>query len=797
MMKTVEDDVEDMMDFSLSHHMENEEVSTRSSLRIAKSEDRWVRYWRIMLMLVLLAVAVGVSVTVFLVFQQKEEDDFHRAYEDHAKKILGSFKRNAVMRLSAVESLAVGIASSAKAQGQVWPNVTFPDFEQRVRYVLDLAWMISLQFYPIVQPATLDGYNAFTVANQGWLQEGLDWQEANRNGNFNETFENAILPAPLRSMTRIPNKVRQWPRGQRPLPPNGPYIPLWQICPVFPAWSGISHNSYGQPTRRPYWDQLLENQEPLVTTAFDYTNTSNPATAGKLASLMLYSNRRELAFEYEAGPVSDFYWPIFEEDGGPLVGALSGYVYWQVYFENILPGDAQGMMAVLENNEVCGGQSFTYLINGPSATYIGPGDLSEPEYHEWKRETGFGAFLNSYDDDKCHYNVKIYPSKQMEDGFTTSGPMIFAIIVAATFVFTSCVFLGYDSFVEVRQKAVMKTAVQSTEVVNTLFPEPVRNRLFDESTNKAPPQNFHSTDLEQPAAEKEDAIADLYENCTVFFADIAGFTAWSGNNREPKDVFKLLEALYGVFDKIAAKRAVFKVETIGDCYLAITGVPKPQKDHAVIMAKFAAECMTAMNQIIHNELIHSLGADTADLQMRVGIHSGPVTAGVLRGERARFQLFGDTVNTASRMESNGLAGRIQASMSTTELLIAAGKKEWLEEREGGIEAKGKGRLRTFWVTPRSSRSSIGQRSVRSSDNGHLGNAVIRPPGATEATEDELVSSSENGPGDNAAFRSPGTTDEISAAPGSGPVDNAAVLSPGTTDEVAFADESPSWDGESC
>ena len=118
-------------------------------------------------------------------------------------------------------------------------------------------------------------------------------------------------------------------------------------------------------------------------------------------------------------------------------------------------------------------------------------------------------------------------------------------------------------------------------------------------------------------------------------------TSWS-SKRTPIEVFELLEALYGAFDAIANQRNVFKVETIGDCYVAVTGLPNPQEDHAVLMVKFARSCLVKMNQIVQ-DLKETLGDDTADLQMRIGLHSGPVTAGVLRGEKSRFQLFGDTV----------------------------------------------------------------------------------------------------------------------------------------------------------
>ena len=138
--------------------------------------------------------------------------------------------------------------------------------------------------------------------------------------------------------------------------------------------------------------------------------------------------------------------------------------------------------------------------------------------------------------------------------------------------------------------------------------------------------------------------------------------------------------------------------------MAVVGLPQPRKDHAIGMARFANDVLVKSSEVFHC-LEVTLGPGTSRLNMRLGLHSGPVTAGVLRGEKGRFQLFGDTVNTAARMESNSAPGKIHCSKDTADLLSAGGKSQWISERTDKIIAKGKGEMTTYWVCVRSSDDS--------------------------------------------------------------------------------------------
>ena len=180
------------------------------------------------------------------------------------------------------------------------------------------------------------------------------------------------------------------------------------------------------------------------------------------------------------------------------------------------------------------------------------------------------------------------------------------------------------------------------------------------------------------------AIVDSYAHVTVLFADIVGFTAFS-QGVSPEVLVGVLNDLFTRFDHIAEHRGLEKIKTIGDCYMAAAGLPVVVSDHADRAAHMSLDMLNA---------IHDFNATSPyPLNIRIGISTGAAVAGVIGKSKFLYDLWGDVVNTASRMESHGLAGRIQISDATQQALIHS----FSLEHRGVIDIKGKGEMSTWFL----------------------------------------------------------------------------------------------------
>ena len=182
-------------------------------------------------------------------------------------------------------------------------------------------------------------------------------------------------------------------------------------------------------------------------------------------------------------------------------------------------------------------------------------------------------------------------------------------------------------------------------------------------------------------------IAESFAEATVLFADIVGFTQLAATI-PPTEIVNLLNQVFTAFDQLAEVHGLEKIKTIGDAYMVVGGVPLPRSDHASAIAAMALD----MQQAIQNTILET----GQPLNIRIGINSGPVVAGVIGIKKFIYDLWGDTVNIASRMESHGITGCIQVAESTYTLL----RDLYHFEPRGTIEVKGKGMMRTYLLTGR-------------------------------------------------------------------------------------------------
>lgn len=703
--------------------------------RLGKRETENVNKLRYVVLGILLAAAIGISVLVYYITRSAENEEISTQFEAAAGRIQEAFRAIRTERIGTLSNMGVAAIAHGVDHSRDWPFVSLSFYQQRAFAAKANSGALQVSIAPWVQQSDRALWEEYVVSDEAevdWIELSLDYQDTVGLSQFIRDYGTTFRgPIPEGQLLRDPYPIQRLNGFETaPIPDSasGEYLPFWEMSP-FLSFRDVNVNLYEEgDIRGVYGNQSLAEAAivmgEMVTAPPGDINSFIKETSDYA---QLLSIDAETMVEYQGDPLTYVFVPVFDsfEDDRKPIALLVGLFHWGNLLSDVLE-EQKGIDVVLRNT--CS-EPFTYRLEGPEVVPRGPGDLHESKYDSSGEDTAFlevGRVADGtktgigFADRDCNYYLSIYPSDSFAQSYREPIPAILVSSVAAVFVFAILMFFVYDRLVERRQSLVLRKAVQSTAIVSSLFPKTVRERLM-ESSHLTPENNNNKTLMGfreraraskkggnsasvVPPALKENGelddddgppIADLFPNCTVLFADIAGFTAWS-STRDPAQVFTLLQNLYKAFDRVAMRRRVFKVETIGDSYVAVTGLPEPQADHAIIMAKFAKDCLQKMHEVTRALEIR-LGPDTNDLSMRIGMNSGQVTGGVLRGDRARFQLFGDTVNTAARMESTGERGRIQLSQSSADLLVLAGKEHWIQARSDQVAAKGKGLLQTYWL----------------------------------------------------------------------------------------------------
>eukprot|EP00934_Nitzschia_sp_Nitz4_P005403 Nitzschia sp. Nitz4//scaffold296_size27349//382//4345//NITZ4_008196-RA/size27349-snap-gene-0.39-mRNA-1//1//CDS//3329546261//5393//frame0 len=662
--------------------------------KFSREDTKKIQTWRFVIFGVLAATAVAVTVTTLKLLRDREDQRFIDAFDKFGDAVGQSARLHQKILRNSFKMLADTLAVDAVNSGTPFPYYNNDYYEIHAGIALNHTGAEFVTVFPLVEEEERETWlNYSTEYHSEWARAG----HMIKYGNLDRLDESNYVPAMLQHTEE---------EGWVPDDEWYEYWPMWLYSPPPVQYGAVNWNLINVPDYENIITAMrVLDGEALISPVRKSVSTGTAFTE---------EEHDQMHSRLKTGSSSDYphsfvWFPIYEKPdntSSKLVATLGAGFAWDVSLRDLLPEDVKGVIAVLSNN--CN-QTYTFEISGSDAFFLGYEDLHESKYDWMMHYSELSLLSHPLSDEThghCEYSLEIYPSSKFAAVYDSSTPEVFSAVVFGTFFLVLVVFVVYDRLVYQRNIRLVQNAARSNAVVSSLFPAKIREKLLEQQEIKQQQQqqqtqlgtkskmkNFLTGGLDNQAGCKP--LADLFLETTILFADITGFTAWS-SVREPSQVFTLLETVYSAFDGLAKSRKVFKVETVGDCYVAASGIPEPNKHHASTIIRFARDCVAAFSKMV-TTLEITLGPGTGNLGIRAGVHSGPITAGVLRGEKARFQLFGDTMNVTARMESSGEPGRIQISPETAEILKATNKGHWIEARKDLVNAKGKGMMQTYWV----------------------------------------------------------------------------------------------------
>ena len=464
-----------------------------------------------------------------------------------------------------LESVSVSITTIANTMDTTWPFFVCPDFQVIGMVSNAITGAATLGFSPIVMDKDRAAWELFTIqTGKTWLAEGHKYDDTVAADLYEETrFPDQEtgpappFPIPSWNETGVLPFISAFPEFDggafRPAPAEKQdfYMPFWQVAPAsdFSPISNIDTN--GPPGGRLINEALIKFGKPLLSPIIN-------------ADYLKFSYDQRFPNPKDGIPHSYVYQPIFDSLNADrkVVAILNAFLRWDKFFYNVLPRGEKPIVVVLEST--CQ-DTFTYELRGEDVALLGQGDLHSEAYDGIVQEAEFAAFA-SLDavsgGQSCSFSSRIYPTVEWSESFFTSNPYTYAAAVVSCFLVTTLVFIVYDCFVQKRNRTVMESATKTSQIVSSLFPSNVRDRLMDELTpvtedpkkRQAWPKaseiaknritaigDDHSNSNNYDMSMRDDSvrcmtsdrifgsqpIADLFPNTTIMFGDMVGFTAWS------------------------------------------------------------------------------------------------------------------------------------------------------------------------------------------------------------------------------------------------------------------------------
>jgi len=675
-------------------------------------------YFRKISILVFTALATLLAASCLLfVVKSDANHELYVRFVEHADRIAENFNDRIHANLFALDSFSISLTSYALDTEEYWPMITVPDFAIKSRTIRQEMKAETLGLLPIVTADKRYEWESYVMENHNWIEEARQWEEKKVYGSIPSSRlllketpknkKNAMWNRNLQRQANFSNGISNNiytinMEGAAVVDEGmGPFSPIWMTSPApkdsrMINFNMLSHHLFWQAI-----EDCIYSRLSVLSRLLNFKSSENSENfEGSPTQLM-------------EEPISSILYPVFDnfEENNNLVAVLAAEIHWSNLLENSLADGAVEVVCVVET--ACD-QMFSFKIDGHEINFLGPGDYHDPKLSNMVQTRGPKALIEEaesftgipLDLGHCPFLLHIYPASAMKEIHTSVEIIFLVSCLAVSLIFAiSMVFYFENISVKIGESDIENTKAQPVPR-QPLRKYSIRNvtKLCKkrQSRNEMAPQHLKDVIRNMPqemtllkATEKIVLI-----NATIMVAGICSLEIW-GEEKDPDETIHLLESVQRSLTVIAKRHGISQVEMIDGNYVAIVGSDDSDVDHAASLVYFACECRKRIS-----EVFKSISAK--ELSIRFGIHSGNMKPDTtyIDGMSKRFQLFGDTVDTAYQMLEHGKANRIQVSVDTAEILNLAGKSHWVSPRSDSVNIKGIGNMSTFWVKPKACLSTV-------------------------------------------------------------------------------------------
>jgi hypothetical protein len=423
-----------------------------------------------------------------------------------------------------MQQLSASVTASAQMTNSVFPYLTQDYFEISGGYVDGLGGIMATAFAPIINAEEVAEWESYSVANQGWIEEAANIRLDHPghldplHGTIQDHEDDRKLENA--SIAGISPFIWKWENGTKTSQTShqGQMIaPLWQVSPA--DASAVNVDLFSDERISSLYSTMLEKKYSIISEAYEI---------GDLFDFLFdpkEKNRKSNPHAFIMEPVYDSFGTDSE-----VVGVLIAVTGWENLFDRLLAEGANGIVCVI--TDTCG-NDFTFEINGQKAVYLGPTDAHDTSFDDFGEH--FQIEVHDFDHvkDLCLHTLHIYPSKTFRESYNTNEATIYTCVFVMAFVLTAILLFIYDKLVTRRQNKTMDSALKTSALVSSLFPENVRDRVLEDAraykgeTFASDDEGNHYSIEKSGKLCKARPIADFFPDSTVMFADIAGFTGWS------------------------------------------------------------------------------------------------------------------------------------------------------------------------------------------------------------------------------------------------------------------------------